>query len=140
LATVQRGEGLQGKIYRVLATPQTLFVLSDKGLYVWQELVQQVFSQRSTHVRLQPLVIPMEAIDISIFDEHLFFVLAENGIAGLPLRDLEVGPIDHIATDHESRRSVEMSQHAQMEDIAPEMKWYESQQEVTLHPVEQWPK
>jgi hypothetical protein len=122
--------GMEGKIYRVLATPRTLFVLTSKALYVWRGLVEEVFLQRSTHARLQPLVIPMEAIDMSMFNEYLFLVLAENGIAELPLRDLEVSPVDQVATDRESRHSVEMSQHAQMEDFAPKWERYESQQEM----------
>lgn len=83
--------GIEGKVYRVLATPRTLFVLSSKNLYVWRDLVEQVLSQKSSTLRLQPLVIPVEAIDMSLINDHLFLVLAENGVAGIPIEELESG-------------------------------------------------
>jgi hypothetical protein len=112
--------GVEGQVYRVLATSRTLFVLSSKALYVWKGLVDQVLFNKSENLRSQPLVIPMEAVDMSLFDnEHLFLVLAENGIASLAIKELERQPFNHDTTDYESRLSIEMSQKTNVEDFVP---------------------
>jgi hypothetical protein len=83
---------------------------------------------------LQPLAIPVEAIDMSIFDERLFLVLAANGIVPIPLRDLELSPIQQDLTDRDNRRSVEMSRRTQIEDYTPAT-WEHSESLQGMHPV-----
>lgn len=123
--------GIEGQVYRVLATHRTLFVLSSKALYVWKDLVEQVLFDKSKNLRSQPLVIPMEAVDMSLFDnEHLFFVLAENGIASLAISELERRPINYDPTDNEGRLSIEMSKKANLEDFVTKWQRHDIEQGV----------
>jgi hypothetical protein len=121
--------GIEGHVYRVLATARSLFVLSSKALYVWTDLVEHVLFNKKHSSFLQPLVIPMEAVDMSLIDnEYLFLVLAVNGIASLKISDLEKQPFDQSGLDAESRLSIEMSQKTKMEDFVPRWERHDIQQ------------
>jgi hypothetical protein len=122
--------GIEGKVYRVLATSRSLFVLSEKALYVWHGLVEEVFAQRSASVKLQPFAIPIRAIDMSLFDEHIMLVLEENGVAGIPIGDLEAPNFNFPNLD--TVRSHDMSRRAQIEDYAPRVEHYNSRQGMVL--------
>jgi hypothetical protein len=76
-----------------------------------------------------PEAAPLSA-ELSLFDEHLVLVLAENGIAGIPLQDLEASHIDQDLADRERVLSLEMSRRAQIEDYAPQWEHHESQQRM----------
>ena len=96
--------GVEGRVYRVLATTRHLFVLSSKALYVWSNLVDRVLFDNTSAVESPPLVIPMEAVDMTLFDEkYLTLVMAANELRTLKVVDLVRQPIEDDARALTSR-------------------------------------
>lgn len=112
--------GVEGRVCRVLATPLHLFVLSSKALYVWSNLVDRVLFGNTSAPKSLPLVIPMEAVDMTLIDgKYLMLVLAANGILNPSIADLERQPIDDDATALCSGFSNELSRRTTLEDLRP---------------------
>lgn len=101
--------GIRGPVYRVLATPHHLFVLSSKAFYVWANLVDALRSGQPPAPSLHSFEIPMDAVDISLFGECLHFVMAQNALARFRITVLEE-LLANIATTGERARGARMEE------------------------------
>lgn len=111
-----RLHGVEGQVYRVLATPQHLFVLTSSALYAFANLVGKVLYDKATTSSCFPFVVPMEAVDMSLYkNEYILLVMAANSIMSVRITDLEKQPSDQVGI------SIEMSQKTSVEDFDP--KW-----------------
>jgi hypothetical protein len=123
--------GIEGRVYRVLATGKHLFVLSSKALYVWANLVSKVLYNATAAPKSHPLVLPLEAVDMSLYgDEYVLLVMAANAIMSLKISDLEKQPFDQVATDGLPSSSIEMSRKTEVEDFVPDWERHDVQQGV----------
>jgi hypothetical protein len=123
--------GIEGQVYRVLATPQHLFVLSSKALYVWVNLVDKVLYNKTTTPRSHPLVLPLEAVDMSLYDnEYLLLVMAVNAIMSVKISDLEKQASDQDTVTRLPKTSIEMSRKTEVEDFVPDWQRDDVQQGV----------
>lgn len=86
--------GIRGPVYRVLATARHLFILSSKAFYVWANLVDDLRVGRLSAPGLRSFELPMEAVDFSLFDECIHFVMSQNALARFRITDLE----EHLAS------------------------------------------
>jgi hypothetical protein len=110
--------GIEGRVCRVLANAKHLFVLTSKALYVWTYLVERLFFGGKPSPDTLPLVIPMEAVDMTLFnDSYLIIVLAANGLLGPTIKELERQPIENDPTP--LRSSMEFSRRAKLEELHP---------------------
>lgn len=108
--------GIEGQVYRVLATPQHLFVLSSKALYVWAHLVGKVLFNQSDPLQGLPLVLPMDAVDMSLYhDEYVLLVMAENAFMSLSIGDLVQASAGHGTATTLPAFSTEMSRRTKAE-------------------------
>ena len=99
--------GIEGQVYRVLATTQHLFVLSSKALYVWSYLVESVLVNQEFARQSSPHVRYLEAVDMSLLnDDSLMLVMGTNTIEGFK--------IDDIIRDSSSLSSI-----SKLEDFTP---------------------
>ena len=115
--------GVEGRVYRVLATTRHLFVLSSKALYVWSNLVDRILFENASSPSSLPLVIPMEAVDMTLFDDtYLMLVMATNGLMSPKITDLEGQPIEDDGAAHQSGFSNELARRTKLEDLHPEWK------------------
>ncbi len=81
--------GVEGQVYRVLATTQHLFVLSSKALYIWSHLVESVLLNQDFTRESFPHVLPVEAVDMSLLnDDELMLVMGTNSIMGYKIDDI----------------------------------------------------
>jgi hypothetical protein len=81
---------LDGPVYRVLATPQHLFVLSNKALYIWINFVARARSGQFISPDMVRLELPVEAVDMSLIeDKTLILVMGVNAISTFAISDLE---------------------------------------------------
>ncbi len=104
---VVRLTGIEGQVYRVLATTQHLFVLSSKALYVWSYLVESVLVNQEFARQSSPHVRYLEAVDMSLLnDDSLMLVMGTNTIEGFK--------IDDIIRDSSSLSSI-----SKLEDFTP---------------------
>lgn len=123
--------GIEGQVYRVLATPQHLFVLSSKALYMWANLVSTVLYGQQGTPKSHPLVLPLEAVDMSLFgNQYILLVMASNSIMGVKIGDLEKQHSDYVGEARLNETSIEMSRKAEMEDFAPDWQSHDVQQGV----------
>jgi hypothetical protein len=113
-------QGVEGRVYRVLATPLHLFVLSSQALYVWSNLVDRILFGNTSAPKSRPLVIPMEAVDMNLIDgKYLMLVLAVNGILSPSVAALERQPIEDDAMALQSGFSNELSRRTRLEHLHP---------------------
>jgi hypothetical protein len=82
--------GLNGPVYRVLATPNHLFVLSSKALYAWINFVARARAGRFISPDMVRLELPVEAADMFVIEDTiLLLVMGVNAITTLAIADLE---------------------------------------------------
>lgn len=87
---VTKLSGLSGHIYRVLATPDHLFVLSSKALYVWPNIVARARDGRFVGSEVMRMELPVEAADMSVIDgKWLALVMGSNAISVTEITDIE---------------------------------------------------
>ena len=128
---VMRLDGIEGQVYRVLATPQHLFLLSSNALYVWANLVGKVLYNNTAIPKSGPLVLPMDAVDMSLYgNEYILLVMAANAIMTLKISDLEKRPSQQAAADGLPNSSIEMSRKTKVEDFVPDWQRHDVQQGV----------
>jgi hypothetical protein len=73
-----------------LATPQHLFVLSNKALYIWINFVARARSGQFISPDMVRLELPVEAVDMSLIeDKTLILVMGVNAISTFAISDLE---------------------------------------------------
>jgi hypothetical protein len=130
-----RLDGVEGPVYRVLATPRHLFVLSSKALYMWLDLVGQVLFGKGPPTSSSPLVLPMQAVDMSLIEhESLVVVLAANAVTRLALSDLERAGLEVLKAVHAEHApadlGVEMSRRTRLQDLFP--KWHSADTEQRM--------
>jgi hypothetical protein len=126
-----RLSGVEGPVYRVLATPRHLFVLSSKALYVWTDLVEHVLFNDKVIPNPSPLVLPVKAVGMSLIrDEHLLLVMAANAVMTLAIIDFE----RESAADSEPLSfailSPEMSQQTKLENFSPRWQFSDVEQRL----------
>ena len=105
---VVRLTGIEGQVYRVLATTQHLFVLSSKALYVWSHLVESVLLNQEFAKQTVLHVVPLEAVDMSLLNNNeLMLVMGTNSIRSFKIDDI-------------IRDSSSLSRISKLEDFTPQ--------------------
>lgn len=129
--TAMRLSGVEGPVYRVLATPRHLLVLSSKALYVWTDLVEHVLFNDKVVPNPSPLVLPVKAVSMSLIrDEHLLLVMGTNAVMSIMISDLERESVDDPEPHSFMPLSSEMAQQAKLESFSP--RWQVSDVEQRL--------
>ncbi len=95
--TVIKLTGINGPVYKVLATQDHLFVLSSKGLYIWVNLVAHIRADTFVGQNMMRLERPIEAIDMSLIDNKvLLLVMGENSITSIDIAALGNQPVGQV--------------------------------------------
>lgn len=82
--------GVEGSVYRVLATARHLFVLTSKSLYVWIDLVDRALAGQFVSPDMMRLELPVDAVDMSLVDdEYLLLVMGVNAVTSLAIANIE---------------------------------------------------
>jgi hypothetical protein len=119
--------GVEGQVYRVLATRQHLFVLTSTAFYFWANLVGKVLFNEMTVPETHRLFV--EAVDMSLYDdEYVLLVMATNDIVALKISDLANQSSNLINGAELSGNTIEMSRTTEVEDFAPDWHRHDVQQ------------
>jgi hypothetical protein len=123
--------GVEGQVYRVLATSNHLYVLSSKALYVWANLVDVVLYNKTNKQKSNPLVLPLDAIDMTLYgNDSLLLVMATNDIRILKIIDHEMLSL-HQGPFHTSpSASIEMSEKTNVVGFMPDWQHDDVQQDM----------
>jgi hypothetical protein len=126
-----RLSGVEGPVYRVLATPRHLFVLSSKALYVWTDLVEHVLFNDKVVPNPSPLVLPVKAVGMSLIrDEYLLLVMGTNAVISILIGDFERESANDTEPHSFAVLSPEMAQQTKLESFSP--RWQVSDVEQRL--------
>jgi hypothetical protein len=126
-----RLSGVEGPVYRVLATPRHLFVLSSKALYVWTDLVEHVLFNDKVLPNPSPLVLPVKAVGMSLIrDEHLFLVMGANAVMSIAISDFERESVAYTEPHSFAILSPEMSQETKLENFSPRWQFSDVEQRM----------
>lgn len=124
-----RLSGVEGPVYRVLATPRHLFVLSSKALYVWTDLVEHVLFNDKVVPNPSPLVLPVKAVSMSLIrDEQLLLVMSTNAVLSLAIIDFERESSADTDPHSFAILSPEMSQQTKLENFSPRWQFSDVEQ------------
>lgn len=123
--------GVEGPVYRVLATDRDLFVLSSKALYIWTGLVDRVLFGGTSAIVPRPLVLPVEAVDMALIqDGRLLLVMGANAVMSLTLSGLERGSTEGFGSDSLVSLSEEMARRTGLEELKP--RWQSAEYEQRM--------
>lgn len=112
--------GLDGPVYRVLATPNHLFVLSSKALYVWINFVTRAQSGQFRSPDMVRLELPVEAVDMSVIDDELLLlVMGINTITTFAIAELERQSAGDGVTQPEPDFAFSMQDDAGLTELTP---------------------
>jgi len=125
-------DGVEGQVYRVLATPRHLFVLTSKALYVWSNLVGKVLYNKTIDPK-SVLVLPLEAVDMSLCgNDYICLVMAANAWKRLKISDIVSPPADQDNVAGPLVSSIEMSRKTDIRGLTPDWKRHDVQQGVLV--------
>jgi hypothetical protein len=112
--------GVEGPVYRVLATARHLFVLSSQALYVWTDLVNRVLFGGEAVPNSLPLVLPIQAVDMALIqEERLLLVMGSNAVMALAISDFEREPTEDLGSHSFADLSPEMARRTNLEELKP---------------------
>jgi len=115
---VLRPKNIEGSVYRVLATPHHLFLLSSKALYVWFGLVDRASNGEFASPNMIRLVLPMDAIDMSLLgNDYLLLVMGANAVHCLPVKSLESQIVGNFHLEKTSGLTSGSLERATLEDV-----------------------
>jgi hypothetical protein len=73
--------GIEGRVYRILATQDHLFVLTNEALYFWPNLIEELSASDKSSKKGQSLRIPMNAVDMSLSGKNsILLVMTDNAV------------------------------------------------------------
>ena len=105
-------------------------MLTSVALYVWADLVTKVLCAQTERAQPYPLVLPLEAVDMSLYDEHVLLVMATNAVSTLMLTALDKQPFDQFTDGGMPRPSLAMSENIELEDFVPDWEHHDVRQSV----------
>lgn len=122
---------IDGPVYKVLATPDHLFVLSSKGLYAWVNLIACARTGRFVSPDMMRLVLPIAAIDMAVIDNKvLLLVMGVNAITSIAIADIENQSNSHAVVQSEPDFTFSKQSDAGLFEMNPIWQTLEVEQEM----------
>jgi hypothetical protein len=123
--------GIEGAVYRVLATRRHLFVLTSKRFYVWDNLVKDVLLNGRSARPTDPFQLDVKAASMSLINQsRVMLVLGANEVLSFKADDFDETGVVGTQTESRGVPIIERSTGVEFVNLSPS--WQRSPKEMNM--------